>query len=430
MGEGGSGANQPTGGNGAGPAGGNGGDGANGGNGGDGGSGAEGGGNPGFTNLVTVRDLAGEPLEDADVIIHDADGVFVELVNTSADGTAELNVPPGGAVTVVRHGFRQTFMQVPPNAPLVFRAQRNLPIDKDIDYTVSFTNPPGNASTVRFYSTCSGNSSTQPVGDSTTLLHRGDCRDRDTFDILAIARDVNNNDVGYGFAGDQPLDDLTPPPIAITSTAFASVTASTSTLPAGTTSYGAFTLILSDQQQLYFGSSDGVEDPVGPQMISGTVPNAVFFDYVTSHSYEVTVGADNHQFFRYDNSSTVPFDSVLPDIDVDRMVLEQPTEVGTFPFHSIEETYIGDAMILFIKDIYVFVPTDIQSPIVVPKMPPGFEQYDVVVTDGELNPGIANADFDDAADYADVLGLGFSFQAGFEGLNFSASQFNTDFVID
>lgn len=437
-GEGGSGT--PTGGNGAGvPDGGNGGAGANGGNGGDGGAGGDGGngggGNPGYTNLATVLDLAGEPIQGADVLVHDAAGEFVELLDTGDDGTVELNVPADGSVTVVRHGFRQTFMTVPPNKPLIFRAQRTLPQDMDVEYTVTFSNPPATAEDVRFYSTCDGNSNTQPVADPTTILRRGDCRDRDTFNIMAVARNAAGDDVGYGFISDLPLDDLTPPTIPITSSAVANVTASAPSLPAGTTAWGAYTLILSDSQQLYFGSSDtgGVEDPVGPQSSVASVPNAVFFKYITFQQYNVPFMADlDHQYFHYKNSNVVPYTSVLPDIQVDRVVLDDPEgELGTFPFHSIEGTNVGDAMVLFVNGMYIFAPLDLPSPLLVPKMPPGFEQYDVELeNDGTLRPGIAAIDFAGAADYAEVLALGFSFQAGFEGLDFAATQFNIEFTFE
>lgn len=63
-------------------------------------TGGSGGGAP-VGERVIVHDPAGKPVPDVDVVVHDAAGAAVQTKKTDSSGTADIDLPQGGGVTVL-----------------------------------------------------------------------------------------------------------------------------------------------------------------------------------------------------------------------------------------------------------------------------------------------------------------------------------------
>ncbi len=182
---------------------------------GDGGNAQGGGGGGGGVGIATVHltvlDYRDEPIIAFDVISNDADGLLVDQGVTGVDGSADLQVPSGGSVSVVslvpfpevsqdyveRHIDTLFFDDSPPaEARIRVVMSFGEVTTETMSVTASLPPRPG-ASTYEFISTCS--SAYSSTSSTQTHSVRG-CTDDGTFDIVVVALGASGLPIDYAWS--------------------------------------------------------------------------------------------------------------------------------------------------------------------------------------------------------------------------------------
>ncbi len=164
---------------------------------------------PVSTTLLT----AGGPIQGHSVIFHDPDGTIVGVGQTNADGTANLDVPVGGMVTVVRPeniytgGIANqlfTIVGVEADDALTLGSSHD-PWEEAGSLSVALDSPMAGATYYEVYGGCTGDGTDDPAAEIELWFSRACLRDAGEVDLIAIAWDPDWNFLGYSSLKGAPL---------------------------------------------------------------------------------------------------------------------------------------------------------------------------------------------------------------------------------